>query len=96
MLITLRVESSSRLEVADEHQSIPLASIQSMYPGAVGLYQQTSDNNKCFVQFDGKSFVAPKDGWSPTESYCINVNLGRCFQKNMWMFLQHFEQRQNN
>jgi hypothetical protein len=70
MLINLRVESSS-IELKSPQQAISLATLQSVYPSASGLAYQLKDGSKCSIQFDGKSFIAPKDGWADVDYYVI-------------------------
>jgi hypothetical protein len=79
MPIELRVDSC-QLELSSD-QSLQLAALQTIYPGAIGLTYRLADGSKCSVPFDGKAFTTPKEGWA-SDFYTVNLSgypNGMCF-----------------
>ncbi|KAI6184400.1 TDP43-N domain-containing protein [Aphelenchoides bicaudatus] len=88
MPVNLRVEPC-QLEVSDD-QNLPLATLQTIYPGAIGLTYRLDDGSKCSVPFDGKAFTAPKGGWASAADF-YSVSLGGCVNGGQNSFFESYQ-----
>lgn len=86
-ILELRIEPC-RLNLPDDDQSLQLAALQAVYPGAIGLTYRLPDGSKCSVPFDGKAFTPPKEGWaSASDFYTVNLGSypnGMCFRLSVF------------
>ncbi|CAD5212915.1 unnamed protein product [Bursaphelenchus okinawaensis] len=72
MYIRVEVEPCD-LELS-ANQLLPLTSLQSAFPGAVGISYKTLKGVKRALRFDGISFHAPEDGWQEADEYTVQLS----------------------
>ncbi|CAD5217990.1 unnamed protein product [Bursaphelenchus xylophilus] len=72
MYIRLEVEPCD-LELTD-NQVLPLTSLQSAFPGAVGVSYKTLKGAKRALRFDGVAFHPPAEGWQETDAFQVQLS----------------------
>lgn len=70
----IRVETEPcELELTDAN-ALTLNSLQSAFPGSIGLTYKTDDGSKRALRFDGVAFHSPPEGWESVKSFQVHLS----------------------